>query len=216
MRSGYAYRVAGIAIVALVVTVGRHFLGSLPSQSLPQMTSPTVESNARQKESARTDHEGVLLSQQQLIEAKNGQGQRRDTVLTLPNRSRTDPSVIGRPFALSVSMQGELKKSEVFRAARERLEQMAREPRDNEWASLKESQIQDLMMSNGTYIRNIECRTATCAVEVAPASDPFDVTTTEQQLKNIDLWGPEYLTFANETDDSGNKIKVALFEILRR
>jgi len=115
--------------------------------------------------------------------------------VALPNGLRTDPSVIGRPFALSVSMQGELKKNEVFRAARERLEQMAREPRDNGWASLKESQIQDLMMSNGTYIRNIECRTTTCAVEVAPASDPFDVTTTEQQLKNLDLWGPEYLTF---------------------
>jgi hypothetical protein len=129
------------------------------------ITSPTAAPNPHQKESESADHEDALLPDRRIIRAGNDQ-RGRDTVSQLPSGSRTGRSVIGRPFAISETMQAELRKSDVFRPARERLEQLAREPRDDAWAKLAEFQVQDLIVADGNSIRNIECRTTVCAVEM--------------------------------------------------
>jgi hypothetical protein len=213
MRNSYACWVAGVAVVVLGIVAGLCVFGRIPSQPPWQFSSPTAAVDTYKK-NARAAHTVALLPHQQSIRAGNAQS--GAVASALSNGSRTDAGVVGRPFELSASMKAELAKSDVFRPARERLEQMAREPRDNEWANLAESQIQDLITSDGMNIRNIECRTTICAIEVAPASEPFDVVIIGQQLTRLDLWGPEYLTFSRETDDDGNSVKVALFEIRRR
>lgn len=116
---------------------------------------------------------------------------------------------------MSESLQAELGKNDVFRPARERLEQLAGEPRDDAWANLRESQVQDLIVADGNSIRNIECRTTICAVEMVQIN-ALDVVTIEQQLKGLGLSGPDYMTYANDIDDGGNKILVTLFFALRR
>jgi hypothetical protein len=209
MRNSYTYWAAGVAIIILGTMAGRHFLSSTAYHQLRQVTSLTAAPDPHEK---RLD----LLRKQRSIRTANDQSKSRDTARALTDGSAIDSSVIGRPFALSASMQSELNKDDVFRPARERLEQMAREPRDDEWAKLEESKIQDLFMSEEMYISNIECRTTICAVELVPVSEPFDVITIDQQLRRLDLSGPEYLTFANDFDDDGNRIKVAFFSTLRR
>jgi hypothetical protein len=210
MRNAYTYWAAGIATVTLGITVGYRLLEKTAQPFQQLASSAIVAPEINRKATATADNKVASQSIQTVDEQRDAQNIVRLDV------SRADSSVVGRPFALSASMQAELKKSDVFRAAQEVLEQMAREPRDDKWASLKESQIQDLTLSYGIYVRNVECRTTICAVEAATVNEPFDVITIEQQLTRLDLLGPEYLTFAHETDDNGNSIKVALFAIRRR
>jgi hypothetical protein len=208
------YWTAGAAIFILAITAGMRLFRVAPYQPLGQITSPTAAPNPHQKESESADHEDALLQDRRTIRTGNDQ-RGRDTVSQLPSGSRTERSVIGRPFAISELMQAELRKSDVFRPARERLEQLAREPRDDAWAKLAEFQVQDLIVADGNSIRNIECRTTVCAVEMVQVN-ALDIVTIEQQLKGLGLWGPESMTSANDTDGDGNKIQVTIFSILRR
>jgi hypothetical protein len=177
-----------------------------------QPSSPTSAPNIHEKESATVDHEVAMRPDRQAIEPGKDQREDRHIDPTASRASRTDSSVIGRPFALSASLKAEMSKDEAFRPARESLEQVARESRDAEWANAGESQIQALM--EGRYsIRNIECRATICAVEVEVPSqrESFDIITIQQGLVKVGLYGPGYLTRAHEAD-----VDVAFFTVLRR
>lgn len=215
VRTSYAYLAAGAAVIIIAAIAAVSFFGSAPNHPLGWGTSRNAAHGSHERESATRDHENALMPQQQSMRTVPTQNDGRNLTSTLPRGSRADSSVIGRPFALSASMQAELSKSEAFRPARDRLDQMARESRDTDWANAKETEIQALM--EGRYsIRNIECRATICAVEVVRlAGDPFDVITFQQGLAKINLFGPEYLTNANEAGDDRDKLWVTLFTTLR-
>jgi hypothetical protein len=203
---------AGIAAAVLSIVVAVCLLSNAPPGRLLQFASPTTP-NA-DKEDGKADDRAASLPHRLPARYANA-GSESYASGALANQSRIDSSVIGRPFALSASMQAELNKSDAFRPARERLVQMARESREIEWANSEEQKIQDLLTSDELVVRNIECRASICAVEVASAGENFDVVRIEQQLIRLNVWGPEYLTFSKDIDDDGNNVKEALFEIRR-
>jgi hypothetical protein len=92
-----------------------------------------------------------------------------------------------------------------------RLAEMAKEPRDLAWAAKTESLIQDevLSLSPGDYsIRNIECRSSICAVEIESVSSWYSAAS----IKFEDATGlvDGLRMSAVETDSVGREVKVSL------
>ena len=89
----------------------------------------------------------------------------------------TDESVIGTPFSVSASVEAKCKGDHIFcRVVYKALTKFSQEPRDNAWASETEANIQYQIESQGPdkySIRNLECRTTVCAVEVSSLFGPY-------------------------------------------
>ncbi|MEZ5499800.1 MAG: hypothetical protein R3E77_10275 [Steroidobacteraceae bacterium] len=100
-----------------------------------------------------------------------------------------DPAeVIGRPFPLSASIQRSC--AEIYHDTCtpifERLDRFQNEPRDPEWASRIEDRLRQLVgtvAAGQATVRQVECRTTLCAMEV------------EWRYKNmmLDTWQDEVL-----------------------
>jgi hypothetical protein len=90
---------------------------------------------------------------------------------TAPSKSGvSDPTaVIGRPFKISPSVQAGCKEVTCPELEAD-LAKFAQQPRDPAWASEMEARLEDYIENsepNKYQIRNIECRTSMCYVEVA-------------------------------------------------
>ena len=89
---------------------------------------------------------------------------------------------------------------------------MAQEARDEVWATKTETLIQDEVMTQGSEIfsiRNIECRSSICAVEVQSSADAY-VGASYNFLAINHLVDGLRIVGVPETDDLGHQISVAL------
>jgi hypothetical protein len=137
---------------------------------------------------------------------------------TLSTVADPDASFIGISFPVSASVEtpctrNKLRhKLDLCERQHNALAEMAQEPRDNIWAPKTETLIQDKVTSQGPGIysvRNIECRSSICAVEVESLSDPYigadyDFLATNGLIDGLTLFATP------ETDSSGRQINVTL------
>jgi hypothetical protein len=83
----------------------------------------------------------------------------------------TDSAVIGTPFPVSASVTARCTRDKIVCPhVYKKLAQFTQESRDNAWAAQEEADIQTQIESLGPdkySIRNLECRTTICAVEVS-------------------------------------------------
>lgn len=141
--------------------------------------------------------------------------EKRDADQSSPLPStRIDKSVIGIAFPVSPSVDASCKRKNIDLCERQHhaLVEMAMEPRDEAWATRTEVLIQDEVQSqgSGTYsIRNIECRSSICAIEVQSPSGAY-VGATYDFLVSNNLVDGLRIVGTPETDSSGHQISVAL------
>jgi hypothetical protein len=132
--------------------------------------------------------------------------------------SGIDESVVDQPFQISSSIREGCKSDTIecplvmASAAR-----MAKEPRDIDWAAKMEERIQaavDMQAAGNFVIRNLECRTSICILEVECRSGTFtarydDVITSSLRPDALTISAPEY-------DPSGTRFHVELMDFARR
>ncbi|SRR6266404_3925032 len=136
---------------------------------------------------------------------------------TLPAVFGTDMSVIGTAFSVSASVTTTCKRDKIMcPEVYKKLSQLVEEPRDNAWASQTEANIQGQIESLGLdrySIRNLECRTSVCAVEVESTASQYLGIEFYYMVKYSLTQG--LATTAFETDSSGARIYVTLMTFSR-
>jgi hypothetical protein len=132
--------------------------------------------------------------------------------------SGTDDSVIGVPFLVPASLErvcvlGERKQGvDLCERQHNLLAEMAKQPRDLAWAAKTETLIQDevLSLSPGDFfIRNIECRSSICAVELESPTSWYSGASYEFDAANGLVDGVT-MGGAVETDSEGRQVKVSV------
>jgi hypothetical protein len=175
----------------------------------PNSPTPRAAANSR---AARSPEASVQAGTVQL-----NSGVQQPTSLA---DSGVNRSVIGIPFPVSPSVDARcklIKKVDLCERQHNMLAKMAQEPRDNSWATKTEALIQDEVMSEkpGVYsIRNIECRSSLCAVEVESLSDAY-VGESYDFLNPNNLVDGFRMGGAPETDDLGRQVSVTFLLFLK-
>ena len=128
--------------------------------------------------------------------------------------SGVDRSVIGIPFPVSASVEAYCINKAPLHCEREHqaLAKMAQQPRDEAWAAKTESQIQDEVISQGPgiySIRNIECRSSICAVEVKSLSRAY-IGANYNFLAVNGLFDDLNMFASPENDELGRRTQVTL------
>jgi hypothetical protein len=136
-----------------------------------------------------------------------------------------DMSVVGHRFAVSPSIDAGcndpgLKAVHFCDRLQANLADMSKESRDSAWAADMETQLQDFVASqryDPSSIRNVECRTSWCAIEVAsiyksfvgifPYADPL--------MRQLDRDGYSWAT-GSEPDPTGATVHVVVQMYRRR
>jgi hypothetical protein len=166
--SAFGLLAFGIAVLAWVSTGAGHT--RTIETSKPSVRSPSP--GLRSSEKSRNDGRANLIAQRVTPQKNN------ITQPPLPSVVLgTDMSVIGTPFSTSVSSLTKCERgNDICTEVYAKLSQLAREPRDNAWASQTETNIQNQIESLGLdkfAIRNLECRTSVCAVEVSSTEGQY-------------------------------------------
>src|SRR5882724_1930123 len=124
----------------------------------------------------------------------------------------TDRSVIGTPFSVSASVTASCTLDKIVcPRVYKKLAEFANEPRDNAWAAQEEANIQNQIESQGPdkySIRNLECRTTICAVEVSSISNQYLGMAYYYMVKYS--LSQDLGTGAYETDPLGDRVGVRL------
>lgn len=150
------------------------------SQRIP----PTEHSKATEASSSApargaTAHFGGFRNSEASVQERAAQPSGGTQQPTPLGGFRVDRSVIGIPFPVSPSVEASCKltgKIDLCERPHSELAKMTQEPRDEAWAAKTEALIQDEVMSErpGVYtIRNIECRSSICAVEIESPPDAY-------------------------------------------
>jgi hypothetical protein len=131
----------------------------------------------------------------------------------------TDQSVVGRPFEISESVINGCKAIviEECRVVMASVAKMAAEPRDTQWAKKMEERLQTAadMEGGGKYlIRNLECRTSTCIVEVV-LRDPGPFPRYQDFISSA-LRPHAAVTGTPEYGPLGERYRVELMDFARR
>ena len=146
------------------------------------------------------------------------------TAIPLAPHSSSDMSVVGQRFAVSSSVKTAcddrgLKAAHFCDRLQINLADMSKEPRDTAWATDMEMKLQDFVASQGydpSSIRNVECRTSWCAIEVASIYKAFVGVFPYPYPLNSQL-GRDAWSWAagRETDPTGAEIQVVV-QLYRR
>jgi hypothetical protein len=132
------------------------------------------------------------------------------------NTGDTDRSVIDRPFPVSASVVAGCRLV-ACPELDEALAKFSAEPRDSMWAPGVEQELRDFVdAQSGKYtIRNIECRSTMCMVEVASISGSFlEGISMSPQLDKLLLSGVG--GFGYERDPSSARVTVTTIPYNRR
>jgi hypothetical protein len=156
-----------LAIIALALAV--QYLHSLTRYpSLPYSAAPTAATSR-----ATTVEVPKIGNEIALIQAAKGRGekQRNDkSIKTVTASSEIDESFVGQPFTISASIEEGCKSDTIeCPLVMASVGKMVKEPRDVQWATKMEATIQSAFDSQGSgkyAIRNVECRTSLCILEV--------------------------------------------------
>jgi hypothetical protein len=183
-----------------------------PAQAVPPPTSRT--------NSSENDKEMIVRGNKRL--ATNSTIGTNATDPTLPvlnsNRLGIDRSVVGQPFQLSPSVIQSCKSDGVeCRLMMKSVAEMVQQPRDIDWATRMEAKLQasvDVEGPDKYVIRNLECRTSTCLLEVevrVPGAFPrYQDAITAALMPNVMVQGEP------EQDSSGGRLIVELMDFKRR
>jgi hypothetical protein len=129
----------------------------------------------------------------------------------------TDRSVIGTPFSVSAAVTDRCRFDKIVcPLIYKKLAEFANEPRDNAWAAQEEANIQNHIESQGPdkySIRNLECRTTICTVEVSSISDQYLGMPYYYMVKYS--LSQDLGTGAYETDALGARVGVSLMTFTR-
>jgi len=142
-------------------------------------------------------------------------------------RTGNDFGVIGRGFPISDSVLAACESASTASrwcdANRKLLSEMAKEPRNEPWATQAEQAIRALVeLEPGTQtprsitytIRALECRSSICFVETASTLEGF--RTQLYDFEKTSGLRAEYPVYGYETDEYGSKVCVTLWPFLRR
>lgn len=153
--------------------------GVVRPPAMPATTARSPGSNAPIGDTADTSPSNLITAARSSVHQPVDQpaetveeNDRPSRIATSGNPDDLEPaSVIGRPFPLSASVEEDCERfrDEICTGLRRTLDQMAKEPRDPRWASRIEEVLRNRMITlePGKFvIRNIECRSSACAVEV--------------------------------------------------
>jgi hypothetical protein len=147
-----------------------HAVGRVPSTNLDQSNGVKAELSSGSHPSGADRASGPVAGQT-LVNPDTTEGKHARQVFG------TDRSVIGTPFAVSASVATMCTSDKIICPhVYKKLAGFTEEPRDNAWASEAEADIQNQIESLGPdkySIRNLECRTTICAVEVSSVSDHY-------------------------------------------
>ena len=129
----------------------------------------------------------------------------------------SDPNaVIGRPFKISASVQAGCKEVACPELERD-LAKFAQQPQDPTWASEMEARLEEYIESSEPdkyQIRNVECRTSMCYVEVASIYGPFFPPGYSSPMNQLLLGGAA--DFGYEANPSSARITVTVMPFFRR
>jgi hypothetical protein len=132
--------------------------------------------------------------------------------------SALDESVVGAPFPMSPSVALGCKRDHFCDELKEDLAKMKMEPRDVVWATDMEERIRDYVASLGpdkSFVRDVECRTSYCAVEVTSDFGHSFVAQFPLGLLFENLGNGQF-ALSDEKDASGADVRVTLALFQRR
>jgi len=137
---------------------------------------------------------------------------------TVSSRSSvSDPtSVVGRPFKFSPSVQAGCKEVACPELEAD-LAKFAQQPRDPAWASTMEARLEDYIENSEPdkyQIRNVECRTSMCYVEVASIYGPFFPPGSDSPMRQLLFTAGG--DFGYEVDPSSARITITIMPFFRR
>jgi hypothetical protein len=226
MTRASRYWTAAIVLVVVAVAVQQErFKGAIPIASHEAGYNPVArvpssdlgKSDGVKHESSSMPHPSGAdaasspVAGQTLVNPHANEGEHSRQVFG------TDQSVIGTPFSVSASVTTRCTRDKgICRVVYKKLAEFAEEPRDNAWASEAEANIQNQIESLGSdkySIRNLECRTSICAVEVSSSSNQYLGMAYYYMVKyslSQDLGTTGY-----ETDPLGARVDVTLMTFTR-
>ena len=214
-----------------------------PSQPGASRTSSNHAETARDRV-AQTDRSASQLWNEQrpdtdqqvnTVQAKQAETQRREPAEAHAVRQATnqagrealgaaresssvDYSVVGLSFTVSESIFADCEKfrREACEPNKALLAEMAKEPREEPWATSAEERIRNFAEQEpGKFtIRALECRTSICFIETASIMGSFSYPLYYFE-KNSALHA-EYPAHSSETDELGAKVYVTLWAFTRR
>jgi hypothetical protein len=222
-RRTYSWIVVA-ALLALAVSFGLQH-SRIPGRTSPNNPHATTSQHAllsSQVPDTSSNSEPIQLSASNSDRVSSNREYSGQVTATEPSaviapHSSRDISVVGQRFAVSSSVEIScndrgLKAHHICDRLQINLADMSKEPRDTAWATEMEMKLQDLVASQGydpSSIRNVECRTSWCAIEVAsiykafvgviPYPNPLN-----SQLDR-DAWS---WAVGRETDPTGAEIQV--------
>jgi hypothetical protein len=204
-----------LAIIALALAV--RYLHSLPRY--PLLAYSVVPTTATSQ--ATTVEAPTISNEIAPIRAAEGRGEklRNDkSIKTVTASSEIDESVVDQPFTISASIREGCKRDTIeCPLVMASVGKMVKEPRDVEWAAKMEATIQSAFDSRGLgkyAIRNVECRTSLCILEVEVHVLGPVVRYEDAIFSRL---RPNAMTIGvNEYDSSGASFLVELMDFERR
>jgi hypothetical protein len=175
----------------------------VPSKSWPRTVNQPSDNDTRPASNTASRNQGESLSARPAMSGSN--------------------SVIGQKFPMSASVDAGCKKTpdDICKEALENLDKLAKESRDPLWASQMEALIQNSILNEdpGTHeIRDIECRTTFCAVEVVSTTSgtyvPYLGGKFDDPVRNFLKASP--VTDGVEADINGNRVVIDLVTFSKR
>lgn len=207
-----------LAMVVVILTVGyiqSHRFAASSTQGSSWASSKLGDKSTPESKDKAPN---AFVKLATLTKTQDGKGISENPSTPAPVRSDIDVSVVGQPFQISVSVREGCKDDHsecpLVMAS---VAKMVAEPRDIAWADKMEEKIQAAvdMQGPGKYIiRNLECRTSTCVLEVEiRVPEPFP---RYQDLIDSSLRPHAAVTGLPEYQLSGESYRVELMDFTRR
>jgi hypothetical protein len=213
-------------LLMIVATLGAFYVGYFswfqsatprPPSIHPKVTGPTAQSRGPSTQGAQAG--GTIARTSSSTSAlQNAQAINKKSATQITIRNGIDKSVIGQPFEISASVKAVCKYDTIeCPLVMASVKRMAEEPRDVDWAAKMEATIQSAFDSEGPgkfVIRNVECRTSICILEVEVHVQGTSIRYESAISSSL---RPHAMTFAPRVyDSSGESYSVELMDFERR
>jgi hypothetical protein len=201
--AGYSARISA------VISSRLPSLGSKSRSSTSQIHGVSLQDVQAGDTTVKISSSAVMSQKEQIIKEKSV------TPITTPHG--IDNSVEGQSFEISASIKQGCKSDHIeCPLVMASVGKMVKEPRDMDWAAKMEATIQSAFDSQGSdkyVIRNVECRTSICILEV---EGHVPEATNRYEGAIVFSLRPHALTSVREHDSSGASYRVELMDFERR
>ena len=218
-----SWLVGAVALIVIGIGLEQRFFGGAGATALNETVKPEATA-APPPTDARTS---PVVSSKNLapVATSHSEGSESRTLPSVNSDSIDPDSVIGRPFAVSASVERLCRQTSRAIHVTDNcdevhalLSQTAQDPRDPAWATDMEATLRYHVMTDeppGFSIRSLECRTSHCVAEVVSTVGHFNRELQYGSPLDKELFSGNGLV-GYETNEDGARVTVTLLTYSRR